>query len=294
MLSRTGTASRALNKAQARAYQPQKLYFNDKGTRNSISGVKATLFGGSSPLGALVGTRLTDKGSVCVYPHRATGDVYDSKFRELKVAADMGYKTSLKLTDFTCPREVGLAIKDSNVVISCIGSKHYYDKEEDFVEANIEIPRTIAKCVADNPGVKRFIYVSAAGADPNSPSARLRTKWVGEQEVRRICPEATIIKPSMMLNLLHGVAQINGKWSTMMKMFNRTFYQIEGHNAVVQPTFVNDVALAITNSLKIDESQGKTYELGGIHTYKLNEIYEQWFNICQIKPYVIPLPMEDV
>jgi uncharacterized protein YbjT (DUF2867 family) len=61
----------------------------------------------------------------------------------------------------------------------------------------------IAKAVKNSPQVKRFIYVSAAGADPNSQSQRLRTKWIGEQEVKAICPDVTILRPTYMYNLLH-------------------------------------------------------------------------------------------
>ena len=64
-----------------------------------------------------------------------------------------------------------------------------------------------------------------------------------------------------------------------MKMFNRMLWQIEGMNAEVQPVFVNDVALAIMNSLKMDETIGQTYELGGPHTYNYQEIYNMFFDI---------------
>lgn len=79
----------------------------------------------------------------------------------------------------------------------------------------------------------------------------------------------------------------------MMKMFNRTFYQIEGHNCLMQPVYANDVALAINNALKMDESIGQTYDLCGPHTYNVNEIYEQFYNVTQIKPYIIPVKFED-
>ena len=93
MLSRSSRqAHKALTSAPSRGYEPQRLYFNDKGNRNSISGIKATVFGGTSPLGLTVGASLTERGSVCVYPHRNPGDLYDSKFRELKVTADLGHK----------------------------------------------------------------------------------------------------------------------------------------------------------------------------------------------------------
>jgi hypothetical protein len=94
--------------------------------------------------------------------------IWDNRFKELKTTADLGYKTYMRLTDFTSEKEVGYTLKNSNVVISCIGSKVYYKKEKDFEDANIRIPVAIAKAVKNNPKIKRFVYISAAGADPNS------------------------------------------------------------------------------------------------------------------------------
>ena len=71
-------------------------------------------------------------------------------------------------------------IRDQNTVINCIGSHIYYKREKEFEDANINVPRAIAKAAAANPNVKRLIHISAAGADPNSQSMRLRTKWIGE------------------------------------------------------------------------------------------------------------------
>jgi dTDP-4-dehydrorhamnose reductase len=129
--------------------------------------------------------------------------LWDNRFKELKTTADLGYKTYMKLTDFTSEKEVAYSLKDSNVVISCIGSKVYYRKDKDFEDANIRIPMAIAKAVKNSGKVKRFIYYSAAGADPNSHSKRLRTKWIGEQEVKDIFPDVTILRPTYIMNLVH-------------------------------------------------------------------------------------------
>lgn len=102
-----------------------------------------------------------------------------------------------------------------------MGSRAFYKKEKDFEDANIHAPIAIAKAVKNNPNVKRFIHVSAAGADPNSQSKRLRTKWIGEQEVKEICPDVTIIRPTLIVNLLHQNPTIVAKWGMQMKMFNR-------------------------------------------------------------------------
>ena len=50
----------------------------------------------------------------------------------------------MKLTDFTSEKEIAYTLKDSNVVISCIGSKVYQKKDKDFEDSNIRVPMAIA------------------------------------------------------------------------------------------------------------------------------------------------------
>lgn len=163
-----------------RFYELQRLHVFDKGQRNSISGIQATVFGGTGALGTTIGASLTKIGSRCIYPYRTMAAVYDTRMRELKTTADLGYKQFIRLNDMTSEKECEFAMKSSNVVISAVGSRIWRRKESDFEEANIRVPMAIAKAARNNPNIKRFIYISAAGADPNSQSPRLRTKWIGE------------------------------------------------------------------------------------------------------------------
>jgi NADH dehydrogenase (ubiquinone) 1 alpha subcomplex subunit 9 len=237
------------------------------------------MFGGTSALGSVLGGSLTRIGSQCVYPYRSNASIWDNRLKELKTTADLGYKSFVRLNDFTSEREVGYAIGSSNVVVSAVGSKIFYKKEKDFEDANIRVPMAIAKAAKNSKSVKRFVYVSAAGADPNSQSRRLRTKWIGEQEVKAIFPDVTIVRPTYIVNLLHQNPTIAAKWGMQMKMFNRMNWQVEGMDALVQPVYVTDVALAIMNCLKMEETIGQTYDLGGPHTYTYQEIYEMFFDI---------------
>ena len=239
-----------------RFYELQRLHVYDKGGKNSISGITATMFGGTSTLGSTLGASMTKIGSQCIYPYRQSGSIWDNRIKELKTTADLGYKQFIRLQDFTSERECTYAVRDSNVVISAVGSKVYYKKQQDFEDANINVPIAIAKAVKNSPNVKRFVYVSAAGADPNSSSIRLRTKWIGEQEVKAICPDVTIVRPTYIVNLLHQNPTISAKWGMHMKMFNRMNWCIDGMDAQVQPVYVNDVALAIMNCLKMEETIG--------------------------------------
>lgn len=170
--------------------------------------------------------------------------------------------------------EIEHVIRDQNTVINCIGSRIHCSSEKEFEDANINVPRAIAKVAAANPNVKRLIHVSAAGADPNSQSMRLRTKWIGEQEVKEAFPDVTILRPTYMLNVIDPNPTIAAKWGMQMKLFNRMNFVIEGANEVCQPVFANDVALAIYNCIKEESTIGQSYDLGGPHTYTYEEIYE--------------------
>ena len=85
---------------------------------------------------------------------------------------------------------------------------------------------------------------------------RLRTKWIGEQEVKEIYPNVTILRPTYMFNVIDPNQTIAAKWGIQMKMFNRMNFVIDGMNSKIQPTFTNDVALAIYNSIKTESSIG--------------------------------------
>jgi NADH dehydrogenase (ubiquinone) 1 alpha subcomplex subunit 9 len=278
--------------APKRHYDLKRLHVYDQGGRNSISGINATVFGASSTLGMATGSMLTRIGSTVIYPYRRTAGIWEFKFKEIKPTADLGYKAYVKLMDMTNVNDIRHVIRDQNVVINCIGSKSYTKTEKDFEDANIRVPMAIAKVAAENPNVKRFIHISAAGADPNSHSPRLRSKWIGEQEVKEIFPDVTILRPTLMLQNIDPNATIVGKWGMMMKMFNRMNFVIKGQNAQVQPVFANDVALAIYNCIKMEETIGQTYDLGGPHTYSYEDLYKHMFHLTEIKPYSVEVPLE--
>lgn len=111
--------------------------------------------------------------------------------------------------------------------------------------------------------------------------------------MKAIYPDVTILRPTLMVNVINQNPTISAKWGMQMKMFNRMNWMIDGMDAKVQPVYSVDVALAAMNCLKMDETIGQSYDLGGPHTYTYQEIYEMFFDICQIKPYTAVVPLED-
>ena len=145
---------------------------------------------------------MTARGSQVIYPHRHLADVLTNNMKELKVTADLGNKAFARLYDMTSEKECAYAMKSSNTIISCIGNRSWARDLSEFEDSNIRVPMAIAKAAKMNKNTKRFIYISAAGADPNSQSKRLRTKWIGEQEVKEIFPDVTILRPTYIMGLL--------------------------------------------------------------------------------------------
>lgn len=53
-----------------------------------------------------------------------------------------------------------------------------------------------------------------------------------------------------------------------------------------QPIRDGDIGKCVLNALKMEESKGKTYELGGPHVLSMLEIHEIIFNTLKFKPHL--------
>lgn len=135
--------------------QGQRLQVPGTFGRNTLSGINATMFGGTSSIGIMAGQFMTETGSRVIYPYRNDSTYYDKRLRENKVIADLGNKFMLLLEDFTDPREIKLAISDSNVVICTIGSPFHETEEALSKQSNYYIPVAIARAIAETPTVQR-------------------------------------------------------------------------------------------------------------------------------------------
>jgi uncharacterized protein YbjT (DUF2867 family) len=242
----------------------------------SSSKLRVVIFGGSSQLSPAIGWRLGSLGAQLSFPTRTSSKWIDY----LKNTAAYKNVAIPQFIDYNAPGVIDRLIETANVVICIIGSSQHL-KDYDFIyDGNVKIPKLIAEAVERNPDVQRFIHFSAVGADPNSPSTRLRTKWIGEQEVRNACPDATIFRPTLIFGELD-------KFVTRIALTHRML----GWMPVIgdasekrQPIFHYDVALATMNALRLPESIGKTYELGGPQVYTQKEILEIIFNKIGFPP----------
>ena len=257
-----------------RNYTPQKLHIYEGG-RNSISGIRATVFGATGSVGSYVGAKLGYISSDVIFPSTTLWPHLD-EHKELKLCAALGKSWIVKQMNFNDQRMIDRMVANSNVVINLCGPRKRVKYEKDFEQVNIEVSRRVARACRDNPNIIRLIHFSAAGADPNSPSLDLKTKYYGEQEVLREFPNATIFRPTQMFGmndyLLDRFKRTVDVWHDFYPVFNDCEQKR-------QPIYFNDLAQCVLNALKLHETCGKTYELGGPSVYTRREIYEILINI---------------
>uniref|UniRef100_A0A1D1XI11 NADH dehydrogenase [ubiquinone] 1 alpha subcomplex subunit 9, mitochondrial n=1 Tax=Anthurium amnicola TaxID=1678845 RepID=A0A1D1XI11_9ARAE len=251
------------------------------GGRSSVSGIIATVFGATGFLGRYVVQQLAKMGSQVLVPFRGSEDSH----RHLKLMGDLGQIVPMMYN----PRDensIKAVMAKANVVLNLIG-REYETRNFSFEEVNHAMAEQLAVIAKEHGGIMRFIQVSCLGASSTSPSRMLKAKAAAEDAVLRELPEATIMKPSIMIGtedrILNRWAQFAKKWS---------FLPLIGDGSTkIQPVYVVDVAAAIVAALKDDgTSMGKVYELGGPEVFTVHELAELMYDTIREWPRYVKVP----
>ncbi len=155
-------------------------------------------------------------------------------------------------------------VDGQDAVINLVGILH--GSQRDFELVNVELPqRVMTICKAR--GVRRYLHMSALGADPSGPSLYQRSNGTGEAAVRASTLDWTIFKPSVVFGVEDEFLNMFGKLAAVFPVL-----PIGGANVRFQPVWVEDVAAAFVNSLDNEATFRKSYELAGPKIYTLREL----------------------
>ena len=150
---------------------------------------------------------------------------------------------------------------------------------------HVEAVRRVA-LAAQRHRVTRLIHISALGASPTSPAISDRTKAEGEQAVRAVFPQATIVRPSLVFGE-------NDHFFTRFAAMIRSspiLPLIGGGVTKFQPVFVGDMIAGLLELLKRPETAGKTYEFGGPQVYSFRVLLELLLTALNRQRILIPIP----
>src|SRR5262249_47314553 len=123
---------------------------------------------------------------------------------------------------------------------------------------HVESARRVA-LAAQRDGVIRLIHLSALGASRTSPAISDQTKAEGEQAVREVFPQATIVRPSLVFG---EDDHFFSRFAAMIRS-SPVLPLIGGGMTKFQPVFVDDMTAGLMELLRRSETAGTTYEFGG-------------------------------
>ena len=138
--------------------------------------------------------------------------------------------------------------------------------------------------ISEELKIKKLIHISAIGAQKNSKSSYAKTKYHGEEKVKKFS-NYCIIRPSIIIgdedNFINFFAK-TAKISPFLPL-------IGGGKTLFQPIWVKDVANII---IKVLESnlKSKTLEVGGEDILSFKEILEEILKELQLKRKLISIP----
>ena len=236
-----------------------------------------TIFGGAGFIGRYIVRSLAKQGPqiriVCRRPEeglrcKPMGDVGQI----VSVAANIRNKSS-----------VAAAIDGSDVVINLVGVL-FKRGLQNFNTIHIEGARTLAQ-EATNSGVKRFIHLSAIGADINSSSEYARSKGYGEKEIFEAYPDATVLRPSLVFG---PEDDFFNRFAALARLLPAI--PVVGPKTKFQPVYVGDIAKAVVACLNDKVTVGSCYELGGPAIHTFHELMEVMLNEIGRKCILIPTP----
>ena len=143
------------------------------------------------------------------------------------------------------------AIKNSDIVVNLIGIL-YETRKQKFYNIHSNIPEAVAKICSES-NVKKFIHISAIGANENSRSLYQKSKYAGEVKALNNYKNTVIIRPSVVCGTEDNFTNLFSKLSILPVI------PVVGINYKFQPILVNDVANAIVQAIEAKDNEGKIY-----------------------------------
>ena len=236
-----------------------------------------TILGGGGFIGRYLVRNLTKKNYRCII---TTRKAFQKGY--LKTQATPG---AIELVDWNPNNfsELKEAIKNSDIVINLVGIL-FENRKQKFYNIHTNIPEAVAKICSDSD-VKKFIHVSAIGANENSKSLYQKSKYQGEVKALNNFKNTIIIRPSVVCGAEDNFTNLFSKLSIL------PIIPIVGINYKFQPILVNDVVDAIVQAIEIKGNEGKIYEIGGPKVISFGDMVKSILKTINKKRFVVPMPM---
>ena len=239
------------------------------------------LIGGSGFIGQKIASGLSALGHAVYLPTRKAAyakelwvlpklQVIEANIHDPSVLADL------------CQR-----LGPKGVVINLVGILH--DKTGSpygpgFLKNHVELTKKIIAAM-NAANLKRYIHMSALGANSSGASMYQRSKGDAENLVKASDLDWTIFRPSVVFGEKDKFINL---FASLQKF--APVLPLGGASVKFQPVYVADVAQAFVKSISMSETIGRVFDLAGPRVYTLAELVNFAGVVGGRKSFVIPLP----
>jgi uncharacterized protein YbjT (DUF2867 family) len=237
--------------------------------------------GGTGFVGAAIVRELCRRGQQPTVLSRDVGRVR-SRFPDLGVDARAG--------DVRDPTTLIEAIRGIDTVIGCVQfpNSPIENPSRDLTFEQVDAAGTENLIeAAKAAGVKRYVYLSGAGAAPDAKYHWFRAKWRAETAVRESGITYTILRPSW----IYGPEDRSLNRFLSMSRF-LPFVPLIGNAAKqrLQPAFVDDVGRAVAEALIHPTADNQVFELGGPEVLSMREIVRTALDVTGRRRFLLAAP----
>ncbi|MCB2179748.1 NmrA family NAD(P)-binding protein [bacterium] len=178
-----------------------------------------------------------------------------------------GLSVEVALSSINDERNLRAAVAGVDTIFHLVGGE-WDGTSVDLAQVEIEGTKTLLR-VAQEAGVKRIIYLSHIGADRASAFPVIKVKGIVEEYIRRSGMDYTIVRSG----LVYGPGDhFTTALAKLMAVYPFLFFVPAPGTALVQPVWVEDLAIGMTWMLDNPEMVNQTIEIGGPEFLSIEEV----------------------
>ncbi|HEX2885953.1 complex I NDUFA9 subunit family protein [Vineibacter terrae] len=237
---------------------------------------RITIFGGTGFLGQRIVRHLLRRGfPVRVAVRRAQ--------RVHEIFGTAGGAVESMDVDVHDERRIDSALAGAGGVVNAV-SLYRERGRHTFASVHVDAAERIA-LLAREQGIGRLVHISGIGADPDSASAYIRARGIGEIVVSETLASATVLRPAVMF------APDDAFLTTIVGLLKiLPAYPLFGRGRTrLQPVHVENIGEAVAAMLEDPASAGRTYDVGGPEVFTYAALVRAVAAEIGRRPLLLPL-----
>ncbi|HVQ31744.1 MAG TPA: NAD(P)H-binding protein [Vicinamibacteria bacterium] len=223
--------------------------------------MRIVVTGGTGFIGREVVKRLLD----------TPGDEIVVTTRDPEAAPTFGGRVSLVQAFAGDALSLGKAFTGADVVVHAIQFPNHPVERPRNGQSYLEVDgrgTQVAASVAKRVGVRRFVYLSGAGAGQGRPQSWFRAKDMAEAAIRETGLEHALVRPSW----IYGPNDRSMNRFVTFCRYLPVIPVIGDGKTTVYPIFVGDVARAVAEAARREDCKDKALDLAGPDRLSMDDI----------------------